>query len=664
MKKLLLLLFLPLLMIGQTVPSDATSLENIQITNNITDDAALWVSVQDANGVLNKVLKSSIKDVLEYNSAINLPVTGTTGKVYVTKDNNKLYRWNGTFYQELAGSDITYQSIIDALTFTPENVANKQNSLVVDGSGAKYATVDAVNIGLSLKANSTIKNKKWVTFGDSFSDSLGTDGYQYYVAEKTGMTGIVTHAVSGAFIGSQISVLESLISANPNYFQDFEICSILLGVNDCAGGAPLGHRNSLNTETNYAGYLKKFIETILTSNKKIKLYVLTPPEANGRGMLYKASPYGWSLRDLSVLIGQICADYAVQVVDLNAVSGFNLQTIPTLTNDLLHPNIDGNNIIADILVSAFQNGNNKGKDIDFSVFGNTSTYPALRYGSLVNSMMHTDFLNDVFISSDYPSFSIIPSASGSRTGRLNFSTGGIDAYIESRITSGELIIASGRSVGWGGSIKFFTDTTEKGSISSNGVLKINNLSGSGSRIVTADASGNLSAPDIPTAPTAPAGTNTTQIATTAFVKNAVDNRWTITGGLDIYATDSNSENLYTERVFIGTSTPLISNAKFQVNGNIYCNAYVYGSSFNSSLFQDVTAGTKLQVISGSWVANKQILAPTLNTTGYTVATLPTGVTGATAYVTDALTPAYLNPVVGGGTVVTPVFYNGTTWVCH
>jgi len=49
---------------------------------------------------------------------------------------------------------------------------------------------------------------------------------------------------------------------------------------------------------------------------------------------------------------------------------------------------------------------------------------------------------------------------------------------------------------------------------------------------------------------------------------------------------------------------------------------------------------------------------------YTVATLPTGTQGDTAYVTDALTPAYLVTVVGGGAVVTPVFYNGTNWVAH
>lgn len=54
----------------------------------------------------------------------------------------------------------------------------------------------------------------------------------------------------------------------------------------------------------------------------------------------------------------------------------------------------------------------------------------------------------------------------------------------------------------------------------------------------------------------------------------------------------------------------------------------------------------------------------MNLKGYTVATLPTGVTGDVAYVTDALAPAFLVTVAGGGAVVTPVFYNGTNWVAQ
>jgi hypothetical protein len=48
--------------------------------------------------------------------------------------------------------------------------------------------------------------------------------------------------------------------------------------------------------------------------------------------------------------------------------------------------------------------------------------------------------------------------------------------------------------------------------------------------------------------------------------------------------------------------------------------------------------------------------------GYTVATLPAGTQGDTAFVTDALAPTFLATVVGGGSVVTPVFFNGAAWV--
>ncbi len=70
--------------------------------------------------------------------------------------------------------------------------------------------------------------------------------------------------------------------------------------------------------------------------------------------------------------------------------------------------------------------------------------------------------------------------------------------------------------------------------------------------------------------------------------------------------------------------------------------------------------TALRVIDGG----RMITTAPVTLMGYTVATLPTGNTGDTAYVTDALAPTYLATVVGGGAIVTPVFFNGTNWVAH
>lgn len=55
---------------------------------------------------------------------------------------------------------------------------------------------------------------------------------------------------------------------------------------------------------------------------------------------------------------------------------------------------------------------------------------------------------------------------------------------------------------------------------------------------------------------------------------------------------------------------------------------------------------------------------TIRLKSYTVSTLPTGTEGDTAYVTDAVLPTFLGVLTGGGSVKTPVFYNGSAWVSY
>jgi hypothetical protein len=145
-----------------------------------------------------------------------------------------------------------------------------------------------------------------------------------------------------------------------------------------------------------------------------------------------------------------------------------------------------------------------------------------------------------------------------------------------------------------------TPTTQRLFMDSSGAIRINNLSGTGTRTVVADASGNLSAAAL---------NNADQISLSAVSGNA--DYAVIMSGL------TGSYNLLNYAAL----------------------------TFNPS--------TKRLIPSGP-----------IKLKNYTVATLPTGQQGDTAYVTDALTPAFLVTVVGGGSVITPVFYNGTNWVAH
>lgn len=47
---------------------------------------------------------SYVDDVLEFASFAALPGTGETGKIYITQDNNKTWRWSGTAYAEISAS--------------------------------------------------------------------------------------------------------------------------------------------------------------------------------------------------------------------------------------------------------------------------------------------------------------------------------------------------------------------------------------------------------------------------------------------------------------------------------------------------------------------------------------------------------------------------------
>lgn len=106
--------------------------------------------------------------------------------------------------------------------------------------------------------------------------------------------------------------------------------------------------------------------------------------------------------------------------------------------------------------------------------------------------------------------------------------------------------------------------------------------------------------------------------------------------------------------------------------------HVLGTSSQLRLGYSATVYLNIEVTSAGAVNfTMGGLAPTLNFTvksifterirfkGYTVATLPAGpVAGDSAFVTDALAPAFAAIVVGGGAINVRVMYNGANWICN
>lgn len=66
----------------------------------------------------SSIMPSYVDDVIEGTSLANLPATGEAGKIYVTTDNNKSYRWSGSTYVEIQASPGSTDAV-------PEGSVNK-----------------------------------------------------------------------------------------------------------------------------------------------------------------------------------------------------------------------------------------------------------------------------------------------------------------------------------------------------------------------------------------------------------------------------------------------------------------------------------------------------------------------------------------------------------
>ena len=98
-----LLLLFNLIAQAQITPSYPT----IKLTKTVEGVKQDSLLVVGTDKTVKHIPSSKITSILEYTTASALPITGVAGKIYVTKDNGKIYRWNGTYYAELAITDIS-----------------------------------------------------------------------------------------------------------------------------------------------------------------------------------------------------------------------------------------------------------------------------------------------------------------------------------------------------------------------------------------------------------------------------------------------------------------------------------------------------------------------------------------------------------------------------
>jgi hypothetical protein len=98
-----------------------------------------YVGLGSDSKISSTYLPSYVDDVVEAANLAALPGTGETGKIYVTLDTNKTYRWSGSAYVEISASPGSTDSVTEGSTnlyYTDTRARNAHSG----GTGISYST--------------------------------------------------------------------------------------------------------------------------------------------------------------------------------------------------------------------------------------------------------------------------------------------------------------------------------------------------------------------------------------------------------------------------------------------------------------------------------------------------------------------------------------------
>ena len=116
-----------------TFPPQAHS-HAIGDVTGLTAALAQKVELDPYGKVLASQLPSYVDDVLEFANAAARPATGETGKIYVTLDNGKIFRWSGSTYIEISAAP-------GSTDFVPEGTGNLYHTTARAAAAAPVQSV-------------------------------------------------------------------------------------------------------------------------------------------------------------------------------------------------------------------------------------------------------------------------------------------------------------------------------------------------------------------------------------------------------------------------------------------------------------------------------------------------------------------------------------------
>lgn len=174
--------------------TDVAGLEDAlaDLVQSSTLGQANGVATLDGTGKVPAIqLPSFVDDVVEAANFAALPGSGEAGKIYITLDNNKVFRWGGSTYVEIVAAPGSTDSITEGSTNLYFLASRARAAISVSGDLAYNSTtgvlsytapvVDATSIGLGNVQNYGVATQAEAEAATATNKYLTPQGARYFI---------------------------------------------------------------------------------------------------------------------------------------------------------------------------------------------------------------------------------------------------------------------------------------------------------------------------------------------------------------------------------------------------------------------------------------------------------------------------------------------------
>lgn len=186
-------------------------------------------------------------------------------------------------------------------------------------------------------------NKSYVAFGDSIT--FGSDYFRGYeqmdnpypslILETLGLKSSINKGISGATL-AQHSSRANIATTIQSFDEEYDIISVLGGVNDYDNNLPLGTFGDTTNETIY-GSLDLIAKTLTEKFKTSFIFFMTPYKCYWHNIHWSTNnEQGYNLEDVANAIKEVANKYSIPVLDLFKLGQFELEMYNS-NSDGLHP---------------------------------------------------------------------------------------------------------------------------------------------------------------------------------------------------------------------------------------------------------------------------------------------------------------------------------------